>query len=89
MTIRLERSEPGATTDRSPADLRGTWTIDPATSTGSLARRTLGRWTITGRRHCVGVIHLDALPADLAGPERRRARAGDRFPARARPPPRT
>jgi hypothetical protein len=62
MTIRLERSEPGATTDRSPSDLRGSWTIDPATSTVGLAWRTLGRWTVTGRRHCLGVIHLDALP---------------------------
>jgi hypothetical protein len=62
MTIHLEPRAPGTTTDRSPADLRGTWTIDPATSTGSLARRTLGLWTVTGRWHCVGVIHLDALP---------------------------
>jgi hypothetical protein len=63
MTIRLERSEPGATvTDRSPSDLRGTWTIDPADSAGSAAWRTLRRWTSTGRRHCVRVIHLDALP---------------------------
>ena len=62
MTIHLERSEPGATTDRAPADLCGTWTIDPATSTVSLARRTLRLWTITGRRHCLGVIHLDVLP---------------------------
>jgi hypothetical protein len=63
MTIRLERSAPGTTIDRSPADLRGTWTIDPAISAGSVAWRTLGLWTVTGRRHCVGVIHLDALPA--------------------------
>jgi hypothetical protein len=63
MTIRLERSAPGATTDRSPSDPRGTWTIDLAISTGSVAWRTLGLWTSTGRRRCVGVIHLDALPA--------------------------
>jgi hypothetical protein len=63
MTIRLERSAPGITIDRSPADLRGTWTIDPAISAGSFAWHTLGLWTITGRRHCVGVIHLNALPA--------------------------
>jgi hypothetical protein len=62
MTIRLEVSEPRATTDRSPVGLHGTWTIDPATSIGSLIRRRLGRWTVTGRRGCVGVIHLDALP---------------------------
>ena len=41
MTIRLERSEPGATTDRSPSDLRGTWTIDPADSTVSFAWRIM------------------------------------------------
>jgi hypothetical protein len=62
MTIRLEVSEPRATTDRSPVGLRGTWTIDPAISTVSLAWRMLRLWTVTGRRHGVGVIHLDALP---------------------------
>jgi hypothetical protein len=63
MTTHLERRKPEAiTTDRSPSDLCGTWTIDPATTTVSFARRTLRLWTITGRRHCLGVIHLDALP---------------------------
>ena len=67
MTIRLEPSPPGTTTattitDRPPSDLCGTWTIDPATSIGSLARRRLGLWTITDRWHGVGRIHLDALP---------------------------
>jgi hypothetical protein len=63
MTTRLERSEPGATsTDRSPPDPHGTWTIDPADSIVSFARRTLWLWTITGQRHSVGVIHLDELP---------------------------
>jgi hypothetical protein len=62
MTTRLERSGPGATTDRSPSDLRGTWTIDPATGIVSFARRTLRLWTVTGRRQCSGVIHLDELP---------------------------
>ena len=62
MTTYLERREPGTTTNRSHADLRGTWTIDPATSIVSFARRTLRLWTVTGRRHCLGVIHLDALP---------------------------
>jgi hypothetical protein len=62
MTIRLAPSEPGATTDRPRADLGGTWTVDPAISAVAFARRTLGLWTITGRGHCLGVIHLDALP---------------------------
>jgi hypothetical protein len=63
MTTRLERSEPGATTDRAPADLHGTWTIDPATSTVCFTWRALRLWTVTGRRRCLGVIHLDELPA--------------------------
>jgi polyisoprenoid-binding protein YceI len=63
MTTCLERSEPGATsTDRSQANLGGTWTIDPADSIVSYAGRTLRLWTITGRLHCLGVIHLDELP---------------------------
>jgi hypothetical protein len=62
MTTRLERSEPGATTDRSPSDPYGTWTIDPATSTVCFAWRTLRLWTVTDRRQCLGVIHLDELP---------------------------
>jgi hypothetical protein len=62
MTIRLAPSEPGATSDRSPADLCGTWTVDPAISAVAFAWRTLGLWTITGRGPCLGVIHLDALP---------------------------
>ena len=62
MTTRLERSEPGATTDRSPPDPRGTWTIDPADSIVSFGWRTLRLWTITGRPHCLGAIHLDELP---------------------------
>jgi hypothetical protein len=63
MTTHLERSGPGATTDRSPSGLCGTWTIDPATSIVSFAWRALRRWTITDRWHGVGMIHLDALPA--------------------------
>jgi polyisoprenoid-binding protein YceI len=63
MTTRLERSQPGATsTDRSHPSQRGTWTIDPADSIVSYTRRTLRLWTITGRLHGVGVIHLDELP---------------------------
>jgi polyisoprenoid-binding protein YceI len=63
MTARPERSEPGATsTDRSHASIGGTWTIDPADSIVSYAGRTLRLRTITGRLHCLGVIHLDELP---------------------------
>jgi polyisoprenoid-binding protein YceI len=40
----------------------GTWTIDPSNSSISFARRRLRLWTITRRRHCLGVIHLDDLP---------------------------
>jgi polyisoprenoid-binding protein YceI len=40
----------------------GTWTIDPADSSVAFAWRKLRRWTITGRRHGLGVIHLDELP---------------------------
>jgi hypothetical protein len=47
---------------RSPSDPYGTWTIDPATSTVCFAWRALGLWTVTGRRQCLGVIHLDELP---------------------------
>jgi polyisoprenoid-binding protein YceI len=40
----------------------GTWTIDPADSTVSVAWPKLRLWTITGRLHGLGVIHLDGLP---------------------------
>jgi polyisoprenoid-binding protein YceI len=40
----------------------GTWTIDPADSTVSVAWAKLRLWTITGRLHGMGVIHLDGLP---------------------------
>jgi polyisoprenoid-binding protein YceI len=40
----------------------GTWTIDPADSTVSVAWPKLRRWTIAGRLHGMGVIHLDGLP---------------------------
>jgi GrpB-like predicted nucleotidyltransferase (UPF0157 family)/polyisoprenoid-binding protein YceI len=40
----------------------GTWTIDPADSSVTLAWRKLRFWTITGQLHCLGVIHLDDLP---------------------------
>jgi polyisoprenoid-binding protein YceI len=40
----------------------GTWIIDPADSTVSVAWRKLRHWTITGRLRSMGVIHLDGLP---------------------------
>jgi len=49
-------------TDRSYPSPIGTWTIDPADSSIAFAWRKLRLWTITGRRHCLGVIHLDELP---------------------------
>jgi polyisoprenoid-binding protein YceI len=49
-------------TDRSHPSPVGTWTIDPADSTVSFAWPKLRLWTITGRLHGMGVIHLDELP---------------------------
>jgi polyisoprenoid-binding protein YceI len=49
--------------DRSPPSPVGTWTIDPADSTVSVAWPKLRRWMITGRLHGLGVIHLDGLPS--------------------------
>jgi polyisoprenoid-binding protein YceI len=40
----------------------GTWTIDPADSTVSVAWSKLRLWTMTGRLHGLGVIQLDGLP---------------------------
>jgi polyisoprenoid-binding protein YceI len=40
----------------------GTWTIDPADSTVSVAWPKLRLWTITGQLHGMGVIQLDGLP---------------------------
>jgi polyisoprenoid-binding protein YceI len=40
----------------------GTWTIDPADSTVSVAWPKLRLWTITGQLHGLGVIQLDGLP---------------------------
>jgi polyisoprenoid-binding protein YceI len=40
----------------------GTWTIDPADSTVSVAWPKLRLWTTTGQLHGMGVIQLDGLP---------------------------
>jgi hypothetical protein len=47
--------------DRSHPSPLGTWTIDPADSTVSVAWPKLRRWTMTGRLHGMGVIQLDGL----------------------------
>jgi len=63
MTTRLERRDPGTTTSGRPrSNLLGAWTIDRAHSSIAFTSRALRLWTITGRRHCSGVIHLDKLP---------------------------
>ena len=49
-------------TDRSHPSPVGTWTIDPADSSVTFAWPKLRLWTITGRLHGMGVIHLDGLP---------------------------
>jgi polyisoprenoid-binding protein YceI len=56
-------SEPASVAiDRPHPALTGTWTIDPAVSSVSLAWRKLRLWTVIGRLHCLGVVHLDDLP---------------------------
>lgn len=63
MITRLEHSETaGSTTNRSHPLSTDTWTIDPGDSIVSIAWRMLRLWTITGRLHGMGVIHLDELP---------------------------
>src|SRR4029453_408815 len=63
MNTLCDRSEPSvAATDQPHPNLTGTWTIDPAASSVSFTWRSLRLWTMTGRLHCVGVVHLDAPP---------------------------
>lgn len=63
MTMLRERSEPAVTApDQVPSGPVGTWTVDPSHSSVTLAWRKHRLWTMTGRLHFVGVIHLDALP---------------------------
>jgi GrpB-like predicted nucleotidyltransferase (UPF0157 family)/polyisoprenoid-binding protein YceI len=63
MALQYQIHEAGPTTaDRSLPTPIGTWTIDPADSNLSLAWCKLRLWNVTGRLHCVGVIHLDELP---------------------------
>jgi polyisoprenoid-binding protein YceI len=49
-------------TDRVRFDPIGTWIVDPAESSLRFIWRKFRLWTITGRLHCLGVIHLDQLP---------------------------
>jgi hypothetical protein len=63
MITGYDRSEPGLTTINKSHPLpTGIWTIDPADSIVSFAWRTLRLWTVTGRLHGLGVVHLDDLP---------------------------
>ena len=40
----------------------GTWTINPADTSVSLAWRKLRLWTVSGRLRCLDVVHLDDVP---------------------------
>jgi len=63
MTLLRERSKPAdTTTSRAPLAPIGSWTIDPSHSSVSLTWSRLRLATTTGRLHCLGVVHLDALP---------------------------
>jgi polyisoprenoid-binding protein YceI len=63
MTLLRERSKPVDTaTGRASPDPIGSWTIDPSHSSVSLTWSGLRLATITGRLHCLGVIHLDEFP---------------------------
>jgi polyisoprenoid-binding protein YceI len=63
MTLLRERSKPVDTaTGRAYPDPIGSWTIDPSHSSVSLTWSRLRLATITGRLHCLGIIHLDDLP---------------------------
>jgi polyisoprenoid-binding protein YceI len=56
-------SEPASIAiDRPNPSPTGTWTIDPRQSSVTFTWRRLRLWTITGRLHGLGVIHLDDLP---------------------------
>ena len=63
MTPRFDLGAPVDTaTDRSLPGPIGTWTIDHAHSGVALTWRRLRLGTVTGRLHCLGIIHLDDLP---------------------------
>ncbi|MGH3340965.1 MAG: YceI family protein, partial [Propionibacteriaceae bacterium] len=48
--------------DRSHPPPAGTWTINPAATSVSLAWRKVRLWTVTGRLPCLDVVHLDDVP---------------------------
>jgi polyisoprenoid-binding protein YceI len=62
----IETSEPGAVmtphADQPHPGPSGTWTIDLTHSSAALTWGRLRPATVTGRLHCLGVIHLDDLP---------------------------
>jgi polyisoprenoid-binding protein YceI len=63
MTLRFDLGAPvDIATDRSPPGPIGTWTIDHAASSVALTWRRLPLRTVTGRLHCLGIVHLDDLP---------------------------
>jgi polyisoprenoid-binding protein YceI len=64
MTLLREGSKPADTaTGQAPLDPIGSWTINPSHSSVSLTWSRPRLATITGRLHCLGVIHLDDLPS--------------------------
>ena len=62
MTLLRERSKPADTTTSRSLHPIGSWTINPSHSSVSLTWSRLRLATSTGRLHCLGVVHLDALP---------------------------
>jgi hypothetical protein len=63
MSAHTATSESGSIAiDRPHPPPTASWTIDPADSSVTLAWRKLRLWTVTGRLHCLGVVHLDDLP---------------------------
>jgi polyisoprenoid-binding protein YceI len=55
MSRHTATSEPSSIAiDRPHPPPTGTWTIDPADSSVTLAWRKLRLWTVTGRLHCLG-----------------------------------
>lgn len=63
MTPDLDLSEPADTaTERPPPGPIGTWTIDHTHSSVALTWRKPRLGTVTGRLHCLGIVHVAVLP---------------------------
>ena len=63
MTPHIDLSEPTDTaTDRPPPGPGDTWIVDLAHSGLALTWGRRPQRTVTGRLHCLGIIHLDNLP---------------------------